>query len=452
VSVFGEFVGAFVPIAMDLKSVSVLVGSINLYCFVDCLFLRRSVLTMTAAWILLGGGPERPKSGALPRMMRPIDRAHANLSRVDRPNMLRFIVILFNIAHILIIFKKFRRGPASLGHDQLYRFTVNLELLLQSGIGITRALEVLSGADEEAFQEVCGLVSADVSSGHTLSNALTRQPKSFPLTYCRMIQTGELTGRIVACLRRISDSQQQELGLKRTLKKAVTYPAVLLLASLAMIGLILYFVFPMIIKVTSGAGVDPPAITKMVMNLSNPSVFWSIFLVVAVLGLALKLALSRPDWSPRIRYFYEAHTPLGRFFVLGKMILSLRQLAMMLECGTDLLKSIRLARRVAQDSFRVERAYADIEKKVRAGELLSDGFAAHNVFPKSLSAMVAVAEQLGETHSLIYHFCDIVEEQIQTKVTTISSTFEPILMGVMGFVIGTILLAAFLPVYQLVVL
>ena len=137
----------------------------------------------------------------------------------------------------------YEQRPIYFNPEELYQFSVNLELMLASGIGISRALEVLAGADEPSFREVCGKVSRDIASGHSLSSALSLQPQSFPNSFCRLIQTGELTGKVTECLSRVADTHQQQLKLKRILKKAITYPAVLLVASSLMIFLVLYYVF-----------------------------------------------------------------------------------------------------------------------------------------------------------------------------------------------------------------
>ena len=348
------------------------------------------------------------------------------------------------------IIEWYEQRPIYFKPEELYQFSVNLELMLASGIGISRALEVLAGADEPAFREVCGKVSRDIASGHSLSSALTLQPKSFPNSFCRLIQTGEMTGKVTECLARVAATHQQELKLKRILKKAITYPAVLLVASSMMIFLVLFYVFPMIINVTMEAGVDPPAITLFVQKVASKKTLGVMVGLLAFTFLAYKIAFSRPTWSRQVRYFFETYTPVGRFYARSQVVMALRQLALMLECGTDMVRSLRMTGKVGEGSFLVGVAFRDLEKRIKEGELLSTGFAAHKVFPRSLSAMAEVAEELGETHGIIYHFCDIAEDDIQTRVSAMSAAFEPILMGVMGFIIGTILLAAFLPVYQLV--
>jgi type IV pilus assembly protein PilC len=371
---------------------------------------------------------------------------------------LHFFITISKILHEVHYFKKdgvFRRfthPPAVLKAGELFQFAVNLQLMLQSGVGIGRALEVLSESGDSGFRRVCTRLSLEVSSGHSFSSALFQQPKSFPSGFCRLIQSGEASGKLVACLGRFSESYERQLRLRHTIKKAVTYPAILLLASTAMVGLVLYLVFPMIMKVTTEAGVEPPVLTLMIVNAASPKFFWAFCILVLTSILAFRWALRNPNWGNPLRAFLESHTLPGRLFTQSQVVMSLRQLALMLESGVDTLRSLRIAGTVGDASLLVSRAFQDLERRIRAGGYLSEGARAHSVFPVSLASMLEVGEEAGQMHVLIYRFCDMVEDQIQSKVAIFSAAFEPILLGVMGLVVGVILLGAFLPVYQLVVL
>lgn len=346
------------------------------------------------------------------------------------------------------------RGTANseprLSKDDFYRFTINLELMLASGIGITKALEVFAESQNPNLSTVAQKLNQSIASGHHLSQAMAQQPKSFSKGFCRLIQSGEVTGKIPECLNRSALTQEKNLELVRTIKKATVYPLILLVSSAVMIALMLYLVFPMMLKVTGDVGVDPPALTQLVINLASPKVFGTLALLLFMAYLTIEWELRNPAGENHFRLFLEASFPPGKLLVLTLGISSLRQLALMLETGTDLMSSLKIAREIAEQSVLLKRAYLDIEERVRAGQYLSEGFEAHPVFPKLLPAMVKVAEEAGDIHSMLYRFCDIVEDEMQSKVDTFSALLEPIMMGAMGFVVGTILLAAFLPVYQLV--
>ena len=348
------------------------------------------------------------------------------------------------------IFRRLATPEAHLKGDELHRFTINLELMLASGISLTKALDVFCGSNNVALATVSQKLHKSISNGRYLSQAMAQQPKSFSKSFCRLIESGEVTGKITDCLRRAGESQEKQQHIAATLKKATVYPAILLVSSSLMILLMLYLVFPMMLKVTGEVGVDPPALTQLVISLSSPKAFGSVALCLFVAYLLVEWELRNPASDGQIRVLFESKTPPGRFFALTQMTLSLRQLALMLETGTDLLSSIRLAREIGHRSFLLDHAYKDIAERVKAGQYLSDGFKAHSVFPPLLPAMVQVGEETGDVHRIISQFCDATEDDMETKINTLSAMLEPLLMGAMGFVVGTILLAAFLPVYQLV--
>ena len=145
--------------------------------------------------------------------------------------------------------------------------------MLASGIGVSKALEVFAGSNSPNLASVCQKLHDEISAGRYLSQAMALQPKSFSKSFCRLIQSGEVTGKISECLKRSAQSQEKNLELVRTLKKATVYPTILLVSSAIMIALMLYLVFPMMLKVTGDVGVDPPWLTQMVIDLSSPKIF-----------------------------------------------------------------------------------------------------------------------------------------------------------------------------------
>ena len=367
---------------------------------------------------------------------------------------LRFVdtwnIITNNLNIRKIIGRFFQNGQSYLRPEQVHRFTVNLEMMLASGINLVRALDALAESEEEEFQSVCTRLSLDVAGGWSFSKALSRNPRSFSPSYCRIIQSGEMTGGLGVCLKRLARSHQKQTRLKQVLKKAITYPLVLLIASSLMVGLVLYLVFPMILKFTAQAGVDPPAITQFVTKVASPSALGVLVVTSLLLFGLLKLAMMNRSRAVIIRTFFESYAPPGRFFALSQSLVSLRQFALMIESGTDVVRALRVSGHIGERSVLVQRAFRDMERRVKDGELLSEGFSAHRVFPATLVALVEIAEETGKLHTFIEYYCDFMEEHLQTKIASLSSAFEPILMGVMGLVVGVVLLAAFLPVYQLV--
>ncbi len=278
---------------------------------------------------------------------------------------------------------------------------------------------------------------------------MARLPESFPSSYYRVVEVGEATGTITSCLHRLATTLEQQNRTTRALKSALVYPTFLLFSCAAMVFVILFFVFPMIIKVTADAGVEPPALTRTLIFLTSPKML--ILLFLATIPAAGLVAASRhPVAGPHIRRLYEEYTPLGQYHAQTMVLISIRQLGLMIECGIPLLKALNYAYLVGQESILVKEAYDQICREVRVGALLGECFSRQPVFPAFLSGMLSVSDELGDTHRSLYRVADLIESNLSDRVGMVTAVLEPVLMGVMGVVIGTTMVAAFLPIYNLV--
>lgn len=298
----------------------------------------------------------------------------------------------------------------------------------------------------------CTKLSNSIFKGMSLSAALAAIPESFPMSYCRIVHSGEVGGQLIDCLERLGSTLEQQERLTRLLRSALIYPGMLLASSGAMIMAVLYFVFPMLIKVTADAGVEPPALTTFLIKLSSPYMLAGIVVGFSVVFSAIFFLQRHPRFGPHLHHFWESYTPPGRFAARTQVVLSIRQLALLLDSGVDLVRGLDLAGKVGEKSLLVRVAFKDLGRLVAEGESLSEGILRHDVFPRYLSAMVAVSEEAGGTAAILYRSSDILEEELQSKIKTLSAALEPILMGLVGMVVGTVILGAFLPVYNLVAL
>jgi len=329
---------------------------------------------------------------------------------------------------------------------QVYLFTVHLHAMLRCGMPLVQGLDVLSRSGPEATQRCAGQILKDVEAGIRFSQALARQPESFSSGYVKVVQTAEETGKLVECMERLAQTLDRQNTTARRLFSALVYPGFLLASSVAMVTAMVYMVFPMIIRVTSEAGVRPPALTRALIGLSHPWVLVVVICSLAAALVALQLLLRRPP----LRRLGEEFFPPLRFYVQVQVLRSTRQLALMLESGVDLIRSLIHGGQVGEGSLLVREAYADIISRTRAGEDLGRCFADQSVFPRSLPGMLSVSEETGSTAPMLHRFCDMLEDSLNTQIDTATALLEPVMLAFMGIVIGIILIAAFLPIYQLI--
>ena len=340
--------------------------------------------------------------------------------------------------------------PVPMNGLQLHLFTVYLDTMLRCGMSLAPALNVLTAAGESESRYCARQVVKDVESGYKLSQALGRHPESFPATYARVIETAEQTGRLTESLGRLALSLDKQNQTTRRLTAALVYPIFLVLSSITMVTVMLYFVFPMVIKVTQDAGVDPPALTQALIRLTTTRSLGLIVLGVLVVCLFLWRILTHARTGPFLRRLLEEFFPPVRFYAQTQVLNSIRQLAMMLESGLDLVKALRYANHIGEGSVLVREAFEDIIRRVRTGDTLVSCMERHPVFPKTLTAMVSVSDYAGDAQVMLNRFCDLYEENLNNQLDAVTSLIEPILLASMGVVIGTILLAAFLPIYNLI--
>lgn len=341
-------------------------------------------------------------------------------------------------------------GPKGLKGEDLELFTLHLATMLSVGMGLTPALDVLSNSENEELGLCSELLVRDLESGYTLSAAMRHQSRTFPMSFVRVVETGEVTGKMADCLFRLYRTLERGNKTKRRLQGALTYPAFLLTTCAALVFLILYYIFPMVISVTKTSGVQPPALTRFFIYLTRGSTLMNLA-VFGLLGLAILVVVARnPKTGTRLRRFFEERTPFGRFFVLTMVLASCRHLALMIGSGVDLLRSLVHSGNIGERSILVREAFDDVIHRVKLGSELSQSMELHSVFPKALPGMVAVSEESGSLEPLLTRFCDVLEDDINTKISVATAALEPMILMFMGILIGTVLIAAFLPIYELV--
>lgn len=340
-------------------------------------------------------------------------------------------------------------GQQRLDSTELQMFTGHLSLLVSCGFPLLQILEVLAQG-EGGFPHVCRRLATDIFSGHSLSEAMAYQPDTFAENYIHVIRVGETSGRLGECLNRLSVTLEQRNRLKSFLFQLLFYPVTLVVVCLLLTAFAVYGIFPMIIRVTADANVDLPWITKALLAITSPTALMLMTFTTFLLVGSVVAILRTPRYGRRVKSFWETWTPLGRFQVQTRLVMSLRQLALLMECGIDLLRSLRLLRDVAGSSILLKDAFFHMNMGVQEGKTLADGFADHDVFPAFVKSMVAAGEESASTHVMLNRAADVMEEDLYRRARTLAALAEPIIIGFLGLGVGTVLLATLLPIYKMV--
>ena len=353
----------------------------------------------------------------------------------------------------LWLMNKFKTSEdAFLNAGDLSLFIAQLALMLRCGLPLAKALDILGDSGDPNFETVSEKLVFEIMAGFTLSGAMARQPRSFSPYCCATVQAGEVSGQLVACLERLATSLEKRLAMMRRIKGALVYPCVLAVACFGMILVVLYLVFPMVIKVTAQTGVEPPALTRLLISVSSPNVLFTAMGVGFLLVNAVVLILRDEERSKSLRVAFEISTPPGAMLARTQVAEALQQLALMLDTGIDLGKALSVAALVTGRSVLVSSALTSIRASIIDGNEFSTAMDAHPVFPRFVASMVTVAEEGGSLSKSLTQAAEMIEEDLDHRIDILSSLVEPMLMGVAGFCVGTVLLGAFLPLYNLIAL
>ncbi|MGV8908550.1 MAG: type II secretion system F family protein [Propionicimonas sp.] len=328
-------------------------------------------------------------------------------------------------------------------------FARQLSNLVNAGLPLMRALSVLVGQTEDATMRAAVVaVQAEVESGIAFSAALAKEAKAFPPLMVSLVRVGETGGFLGDSLKMIAETYQADAELRDKLKSAATYPLVVLaIAILAMIGMIT-FIVPIFETMFASLGGELPLPTRLLV-LTSRNMVW-IGPLVAVLGVAGWI------WWTRNRHTEAVRKVVGpavlRMPIFGKLAVKMavsrfaRNLSMMLKAGVPLLQGLDT---VAQTSnnWAIEKAIADVQTSVREGRSFARPLASAGVFPLMVPQMVAVGEESGTLSEMLASISDIYNAEVKAATEQLASVLEPILIVLVGIMIGSMVLALYLPIF-----
>lgn len=335
---------------------------------------------------------------------------------------------------------------ASGGRDlaSLQIFTLQLSVMLSAGVALPRGLEVLTQMGGP-MAEVSDRLLRSVEHGKSLSVGMEEQREVFPVTYRRVIRVGESTGQMTAVLPALSRSLSSQLETRRRLFASLTYPAFVLLVSGCMVSFLLFYQMPKLLA-SFGAGPQLPMLTRLVLGSMKP------LAVLGVMGMAVLivggLGMARSERFRDGVLRQASRIPrLGQLLGDYALIQVCGDLGMMLAQGLDLSRSLRTVLEGGTGWPPLDDDLNHILDDVLHGEELSDSMHRRN-FPKLLTLLVRAAEELGQLNGAFKRYQEMGESRIQYASEAFLQMLEPCLHLFMGIVVGTLVLACFLPVYQ----
>ena len=335
--------------------------------------------------------------------------------------------------------------------DDLAIMTRQLATMVSSGMTILRALYVLEAQTEsKPLSEVIVKVRKDVEAGLPLSDALERHPKTFSPLFVAMTRAGETGGVLEESLMRVADQLEKEDSLRRQIKSAMVDPGVgLTFALIVLVGLITFLV-PVFVGVFKQFGGDLPAITKFTVALSNSFKSWWFVWIGGSVGSVLAFRKWKSTYRGRGQWdAFRLRLPMKVGDIVQKIALARwsRTLSALVSAGVPLLAALDITAQTAGNRV-VENAMADVIESVKRGGTIADPLKSSAVFPGLVSHMVGVGEETGALDTMLSKIADFYEDQVESAVKSLTSILEPIMLVVVGGIVGFIVIAMYMPLFK----
>ncbi len=333
-------------------------------------------------------------------------------------------------------------------------FTRQLGTLIRAGLPLLRGLEVLARQQENPrFRRVIEALAESIRSGSTLSDAMKRHPRIFDRLYINMIKAGEAGGLLDAVLDRLARFQEKSLQLHGKIRAALVYPVIVLTVAVAILAGLLVFVVPKFKQIFADLlkGAPLPPLTRAVLAVSEAvqhHAFLAAGLAVAA-WMAFRLFRRTPAGAQRV------DTALVRLPLFGDLILKAvvarfaRTLGTLLSSGVPILASLLITRDTCGNT-RVASAITRVHDRVKEGAPVARPLEGTRVFPPMVTSMIEVGEHSGQLPEMLNKVADIYEDEVDHAVAGLSAMLEPVLILFLALIVGTIVIALFLPIIRIV--
>jgi type IV pilus assembly protein PilC len=327
-----------------------------------------------------------------------------------------------------------------------------LATMLAAGLSLLRALTTLAEqTPSDVLRDTFRVVRTDIESGESLSTALAKHPRVFSTFYVSMVTIGETAGILDRVLAQVATSVERTVEVRRKVRAAMTYPVVVFAMVVAVIFAMLFFVVPVFADIYDDLDGTLPLPTRILVGASDAlTSYFAYFLVGAVTLYWLLRRYVRTDPGRRAFDRLKLRTPVfGPILAKAAITRLASTLSVLIHAGVPILDALDIAKATVGNATFSD-ALTDAQTGVRNGESLAEPLRRHAVIPPMVAQMIAVGEETGAVDELLRRVAEFYELEVQTSVDSLASVIEPIMIAVMGVVIGTIVLALYLPMFDVI--
>ena len=331
-------------------------------------------------------------------------------------------------------------------------FTRQLATMMKAGLPLMQAFEIVArGHSNPSMTEMLMQVRSDVEQGSALGKSFSKYPKYFDRFYCNLVSAGESGGVLESLLDKLAVYKEKTQAIKKKVKTALTYPIAIIVVAIALIFIMMMFVLPAFKEVYANMGAELPGLTQLVMNLSDLFVDYGwimiILLIVSAFGL-YKLHEKSPTFQKRIDALILRLPVFGTIVRKATIARWARTTSTLFTAGVPLVEVLDSVAG-ASGNILYEEATQDIRAKVTQGLSLTSSMQSTDMFPNMVIQMAAIGEESGSLDDMLNKAAEFYEDEVDNSVTRLSHLMQPIIMVVLGSLIGILLIAMYLPLFNL---
>jgi type IV pilus assembly protein PilC len=342
------------------------------------------------------------------------------------------------------VFKKIK--PKS-----LQIFSRQFATMIEAGLNVVGALVILEQQTEDQYlAEIVRELRADVEGGMLLSQAMARHPKVFSRLYVAMVEAGEAGGILDQVLDRVAYQIEKDTQIKRRVKGAMLYPTmVLTFATIVLIGMLMFLV-PVFVKIFGQLGGQLPTLTQWVVNASNLLRSRPYVLLLIPIGIFAFKRWKRTESGRQMWDRIKLRVPLKIGDVVLKVTMARfsRTLSTLVAAGVDIIKALEITAQTA-GNWVIEDALIQVRARVHEGVPIAQPLLENQVFPPMVSQMVKIGEETGELEKMLGKIADFYEDEVDASIQSLTSIIEPLMMIMVGMMVGVIIIAMYLPMFKM---
>ena len=346
----------------------------------------------------------------------------------------------------------FGGGGKKIKTEDIAVFARQLSTMMSAGVPLVQSFEIVgNGHENPSMRDLILRIKTDVEGGSNFSEALAQHPKYFDDLFVNLVAAGEQSGTLETLLDKIATYKEKSEALKAKVKKAMYYPASVLVVAFVVTAILLIYVIPMFESLFSGIGGDLPAFTQFVVNLSEAFqtqwhlIFGSIIVGIVLFVQAYKRSQALRDGIDKLALKLPIVGPIAQKSAIARFS---RTLGVMSAAGVPLVEAMQsVAETVGNAVFR--RAVLEMREATASGQQLQASMEASGIFPNMVVQMVAIGEESGSLDGMLSKVADFYEVEVDNAVDSLTSLMEPIIMAFLGVVIGGLVIAMYLPIFQM---